>query len=102
IAHGLTIILTYEYTIAPLTDAALKRGRILIKNMTHQACAACQRHKFGLETDQAPRWNTILKTGAAAPIRGHVSEFASASTQFFHYAALVTLFNIDGKQLVRF
>src|SRR5260364_216920 len=84
---------------APLRRAAMcGNGRVGGKNMAQQSGAARDRHKDALQADQAARRNPGLKTDSPLRIRGHIEQLAFAPAYFFHHAALMRVFDIDGQQ----
>src|SRR5690554_4756026 len=75
--------------------------RIIIENMAHHAGTARHCQKFSLKADQTSGGDAIFKTHASFAIRQHVLELATATAKFFHHAALMILFDVDGQHLVR-
>ena len=74
---------------------------VVVEHVAHQAGAARHRHEVGLEADQATRGNVVFQPGAALAVGFHVGQFAATAADFFHHAALVFVFQVDGEVFIR-
>ena len=102
VGHSGAVVLRNQHTIAATRHFDFWIIRFIrIKHVTHQACAARQRHEFTLETDQTTCRHTVFQTHTAFTIGLHVLQITTAAAKFFHDRALIAFFNVNGQHFVR-
>src|SRR5690606_20330458 len=100
VGDGFAVFLRNQHAVVAAGQVGLDRG-VVVEDVADQAGAAGPGHQVGLEADQAARRDAVFEAEAALACPIHIGQFAAATTDFFHDAALVFVFHVDGQVFIR-